>query len=295
MTKRKISTAAQNNIRNRRKQKLAAYRRVNKKKMVMRRAPIIETKSRTGEEMAAKVNDSLVLQNPTQFLNIPNDDSLTQFPLHSFNWMTQGLGEDEMIGLSVFSKYIKQKVQIKLPSGDAAINFPCNLYLVHGWIKSPYARTGSTNPTSSAATYTQFNSDVFAQLKDFFDEREDKLRYIPKTNNQIKILGYRKVRPNRNHSISPPTQVFGTSLVPTGFKTAGAENIINMSCTWRTMRKTYYTPGPVISANQGYFYNNAGWRPFCILYNPQFAEWTTYPNTGQIQVALNDCHWYSDS
>ena len=264
-------------------------------RMVRARAPMVEVKSRTSEEMALAVNNPSVLPDPIDFQDIPVDDAITQMPLHPFNWMTQGLGEDQMIGLSVFSRYIKQKLQFKLPSGQNAINFPCNLYLVHGWVKSPYARTSNTVPNAQSATYQQFNTDVFNQLKEFFDEREDKLRFITKTNNQIKILGYKKLKPNRNQSISPPTQIFGTSLDPSGFKTGGAEGVINVSVTWKVNRKIHYTPGPTISADLGYFYNNSQWRPFTILYNPEYASWTTYPNTGPIKVASNSCHWYSDS
>lgn len=281
--------------RTRKAKKINAYKSSRKRRMMIARAPLVETKSRTSEEMALKVDNTAILADPINFQDIPVDDAITQMPLHPFNWMTQGLGEDEMLGLSVYSKYIKQKLQFKLPSGTNAINFPCNLYLIHGWIKSPYARTSNTNPDSTTATYQQFNTDVFNQLKEFFDEREDKLRFIPKANNQIKILGYKKLKPNRNQSISPPTQVFGTSLDPSGFKTAGANSDINVSVTFRVMRKIHYTPGPTISPNLGYFYNNSSWRPFCVLYNPDYANWQTYPNTGPIKVASNSCHWYSDS
>merc|ERR1712035_126600 len=114
---------------------------------------MVETKSRTTEEMALAVSDESVLPNPVNFQDVPVDDAITQFPLTPFNWMTQGLGEDEMIGLSVYSKYIKQKLQFKLPSGDKAIIFPCNLYLVHGWVRNPFGRTSNTNPTAQQSTY----------------------------------------------------------------------------------------------------------------------------------------------
>lgn len=279
---------------NKRSRKIRAYRSSRKKRMMIARAPLVETKSRTGEEMAIQLNDSLVLPDPTTPQDIPVDDAVTQMPLDPYNWMSQGLGEDQMIGLSVYSKYIKQKLQFTLPTGANAIDFPCNLYVVHGWIKNPFARTSSTTPSATDATYSQFNHDIFVQLKEFFDEKEDKLRFIPKANNQIKILGYKKLRPNRNQSIAPPTQVFGTSLVPSGYKTAGAFGPINVSLTWRVMRKVHYTPGPS-HPNLPYFYNNESWRPFSVLYNPDFAQWATYPNTGPIKVASNTCHWYSDS
>jgi hypothetical protein len=272
-----------------------AYKKSSKKFMMRRRLPFVETKSRTAEEMAIQVADEAVLADPVNFQDVPNDDAITQMPLDSFNWMTQGLGEDQMIGLNVFSKYIKQKLQFKLPTGANAINFPCNLYLIHGWLRNPYARTSNTSPTAQSATYVQYNTDITQQLKEFFDEREDKLRFIPKTNNQIKILGYKKLKPNRNHSISPPTQVYTQASVPAGFNIAGAESIINVSLTWKVMRKVNYTPGVELTNKLGYFYNNAGWRPFTVLFNPEFAQWTTYPTTGAIQVASNNCHWYSDS
>ena len=98
--------------------------------------------------------------------------TVTMLPPSSFLAMQQGIGEDEMVGLQVFSKYIKKKIQIKLPSGTYAIQHPCDLYLVHGWIKSPLARTGHTTPTAPNNTYNDTKTYILNHVNDFFDERE---------------------------------------------------------------------------------------------------------------------------
>ena len=47
------------------------------------------------------------------------------------------------------------------------------------------------------------------------------------------ILGYRRIKPNRNATLGVPVETFGTSIVSSGYKTVGANPIINMSCYWQ--------------------------------------------------------------
>ena len=74
---------------------------------------------------------------------IGNDDAYTGFHPASFLQMRQGLGDSEMIGSSIYVKYIKQKFQFQFPFNPFQ-QLPINLYLVHGWFKTPLNRTTRT-------------------------------------------------------------------------------------------------------------------------------------------------------
>ncbi len=270
-----------------------AYKPNNKRKFMAKRQPFVETKSVTGEEQAITAND-LSFLDPTDYLTLQTGTSITMLNPSSFLCMQQGIGEDQMIGLSVFSKYIKTKIQMKLPEGAYAIQHPADVYLVHGWIKAPLGLTSFTTPTAQANTYTNTKLHMLNHVKDFFDEREDKLRFIPKANTNIKILGYKRIRSNRNGSLGVPATVFHTTTVSPGYKTVGSNPIINESVTWKPMRKIHYTPGTAVSSTLANFYPNADWLPFCCIYNPTFASFTAGSDY-TIKIAHNDAHWYSDN
>ena len=211
-----------------------------------------------------------------------------------FLCMQQGIGEDEMIGLSVFSKYLKTKLQFKLPEGAYAIQHPCDVYLVHGYIKAPMALTSFTTPTAPNNTLTDTKTYLLNHIKDFFDNREDKLRFIPKNNTNISIKGYKRIKANRNATLGVPAQAYANSTVSPGYKTVGANPIINESVTWKTNRKVHYTPGVAVSPTLAHFYPNTSWLPFCCVYNPTFASFTSGADY-TIKVAHNTAHWISDS
>lgn len=277
--------------------KKGAYNPAKKNNFQKRRAPFVETKSRTHEEMSqgSQINlpDPSIISDPTAYGRILNDDAFTHLKLYSFTSMTQGLGEEQMIGNSVYSRFLKLKVSFIYPSGDDQFEVPCNQYLVHGWVKSPMNLTNLTTPVAGNCNRMDIQHYVQQRLQPFFDERADKLRFIPKSNTGIKILSYRKIKNDRNAQFSTEN----TSVGP-----------VNMSCTWRINRKIAYEqgyPNPAtydssspLGPNDAFKYPNNSWLPFALIYNPQFASLPQGTNPGQstvIQVAYNDCHWFSDS
>lgn len=282
---------------NKKRAKVSAYRSTRKKQMVNAMRPMVETKSRTAEEVALQAQSTEIVD-PTDYGALLNDDAITQIPLIPFNTMTQGLNEDEMIGLSCYARWLKCKLQIKLPEGVNAIQHSADLYVVHGWVKAPVAKTSFTNIKPNQVSPNTINSHVVQHVKDFLDEREDKLRFIPKQNTNIKILGYKRVKPNRNGALGAPVGTFGTTIVSTGYKTVGANPIINHSCTWKIMRKIHYTHGAALNASgsdPGYktLFPNASWLPFLVLYNPTYEQFAS-ADAARIEVASNSCLWYSD-
>lgn len=271
--------------------KTGAYKANRKKNFQIRRAPFTETKSRTAEEVAITVDDDDEIVDPTQELLIPNDDALTMIPMTSMLVQHQGLGEDEMIGNSVYAKYLKCKMQLKLPEGMNAIRHSADLYVVAGWVKSPYASSSFTTVTPPNVLPSNINTWIASHVKDFFDQREDKLRFVPKQNTNIKITHYRRIKPNRNGALGIPAQAYHSADPSGGFAIAGANPIINHSVTWTINKKLHYTHGKAIGSYNTMFLN-ASWLPFLVIYNPTFAS---FASGSQIGVSSNNCFWYSDS
>ncbi len=271
--------------------KRRAYKPARKRQVVNAMRPMVETKSRTTEEVALAAGSTEIVDS-TAYQTIANDDAVTLLPLVPFNTQHQGLNEDEMIGHSIYARWLKCKMTIKLPEGVNAIQHAADLYLVSGYVKAPIAATSFTTLTPSDIGPAQISDHISKHIKDFLDEREDNLRFISKQNTNIKITGYKRLKPNRNGSLGAPSQVYSNSLVPTGFRTAGANPIIKTSVTFKMMRKIHYTHGKTLGMYQTLF-PNSGYLPFVCIYNPTFDSFAD-SNDARIQIASNQCLWYSD-
>ena len=284
----KKTTRARGNLK--KTTKKGAYNKNRKKNFQIRRAPFTETKSRVAEEVALAVDNAAQVVDPTQELLVPNDDALTMIPMSSMLVQHQGLGEDEMIGNSVYAKYLKCKIQFKLPEGINAIKHSADLYVIAGWVKSPYAATSFTSVTPPNVLPSNINDHVAKHVKEFFDQREDKLRFIPKVNTNIKINHYKRIKPNRNGALGIPATAY-SSMSPSGYNVAGGNPIINHSVTWTINRKLHYTHGKNIDLYSTMFLNSS-WLPFVVIYNPTFDQ---FASGSQITISSNNAFWYSDS
>ena len=302
--------------------KRGAYKPRNKRQFKNARRPFVEGKRR---ELADCVADFWVIDKPDpgNFPNgvrnpmlldttagqesfalsyIGNDDAFTTFHPTSFIQMAHGLDDHHMIGRSVYVKYIKTKIQLQWPR--IAPSYPTSVYLVHGWLKTPMNLTEKTTPKASECNFTNITTFINDRVQRFFDEKTDKLQFIPKSaNNDVKILGYRKCSPNLNAQTTIPLSVVGNPV--DGTQMVGGIPNTNMSCTWAVNRKIHYERGAATgSSGQSYaahsYFPNVGWLPFCVVYNPDFASYETAvapnkPENAAIRVLVNNCTWYSDS
>ena len=178
------------------------------------------------------------------------------------------------------------KISLLYPYGADMATVPCNQYLVHGWLKTPTNWSTFTTPVFNNANRNDLKLYVIQRLKAYFDERDDKLKFIPKTNTGFKILGYRKIYNDKNSQ-------FSTENSSVGPKT--------LSCTWAINRKVQYEEGfpnigarPTLGPNDQFLYPNQSWLPFVVVYNPQFASMGDQAKN-RIKIAYNDCHWFTDS
>ena len=115
-------------------QKRRPYKRQNKKRFVAKRAPLVETKKKSSA-------GSLQFG---EFYNVVIPDA---YEVHQ-----QGLLEENVIGSSIFAKYLNSQFQITFAQ-DAIqqLNQPIVLQVLHGWCKLPENIAPTKAPAGSPA------------------------------------------------------------------------------------------------------------------------------------------------
>jgi len=287
-----------------------AYAPAKKKAMQIRRAPFVETKRQTDEILAGKngeldgtVKDGI--RNPVIPLPISNGvtgnaNELTMLPVHTFFNMNKGLETSDMIGSAIYSRYLQARLEFEIPSGAKAIQHPCNLYLIHGWVTAPKNNTLHTTTTVGGQTRADLQEYVKNHIDEHFNQRRDKLQWIPKKTSSLKIEGYRKIKPNNNANLGVNTMMLNNPNAG-GIQTysVGAKPIVNMTCNWRTRRKIHYVLGTSETGSVEHNYPNFAWLPFMCVFNPtagDFLDTSLY--TGgepQFSVRYNCIHYFTDS
>jgi len=301
--------------------KKGAYKKARVKNFNKRLNPFTENKTITEAEMTGGAGTSYEIVDPRIYRDVPNDDACTIIMPLPFTSMAHGLYENQMIGNSVFSKYLKMKYLIKFPEYDATsippppalpvgglpIDFPVSLFMIHGWITLPVGLTGQTTPVASSWTRALMETWVSERVRDYYNERDDVLEWIPKVTSNIKILGKRLLRPNRNKAISLQGRVADLTAGGNATFVAGPLPTVYGTCSWPTFKKVHYTYGsPQIAGetltddNLSHSYPNSQWVPFAALYSPNFGDFVepvagvSY-GTNPIQVSHNTIHYFQDS
>ncbi len=284
--------------------KRGAYKKNAKSNMVKRRAPMTETKSRTHEDVRFEF-PSLPDRNELDTYDTPH---LSMAP-DSFLCLKQGLDEHQMLGRSLFSKYLNMKIQIRFPQNAFQIgvdnkiilSFPQNYELIWGWVPNPTGYTGQTTPKANEATLDDVHSHMNLRFVDYFNEHQDFLRFIPKRAATIRITGRRKVRPDlRRYSTAP------ASLSSDDSTFLGSVPDWTTQIKWNTMKKIHYEPTINIDGQDSTgLYPNYHWLPFCTLVNWDYAKVEAVAGSGaakeserkryQPAVAWNDIHYFTDS
>lgn len=284
-----------------------AYHKSKTKVMVKRRAPMVETKRRvhgviTSLNAATDGTPSANYQYSVGGLSIPNNDAFTMINLDSYYRNSHGFLEHNVLGDSLYSKYLKVKVQIRWPEGSNMIVNPIKLWLICGWVTAPLAFTNNTTPTESDATQIHLRAHITNQLKEYYDQREDFLRFREKTTSNVKILSKVQLKPDLRYAVAAvPGQVSLAS--DDSIYSTGAVPFVNRSFTWTTMQKVHLSEGTdIVTGNDAplpdiqNLYPNNQWLPFAMIYNPEFARVRNAKNEDvQIIMAYNDIHYYTDS
>lgn len=265
---------------------------VAKKAMVRSRASLVETKSRIQSEIATIGGATI----PFCKDYTPLSGVFTFLPLHAFTCMEQGLGEDQIIGQSVFSKYLNAKVKIRFQGGANQItDRPFPMELICGWVQAPTNWTSFTSPTVNLALPSDMSAYIVARVSEYFNARSDELDFVPKRASTIRITYRKKIRSNQSKS---------NVLVPNSGITAfeGQAPDVNLYPKWKLMRKIYYERGNTFeggsTTGRRNYYPNYNRVPFMIVYSPMFdGEDGTKPLQPQEipEVSYNVAHYFTDS
>ena len=291
--------------------KIGAYKKGVKNQMMLRRAPLVETKQRVESDIAVINNhmDQNDWLQPLAWRPIDIASAFTFLPMECFYRNSHGLDEWNLVGQSLTSKFVNIKTQFRFPNnryiikesggdidkaGERNLNLmiqnQCRLYFICGWVTKdmgyPIVNSNS-GPTSGVVTQQMLKNYITDQVKPYFDDSSDKLLFRPKETTNIKIEKYVRIKPNLNENIAtqavPSVEHISEAVSPPAryeLPAHGSIPDVYRSHSFKTGRKIPLTLGqPSVPNNTGgytgdtqNFYPNDSWLPFAIVYNPDFEE-----------------------
>lgn len=276
-----------------------AYKPRKKKQMMRRRAPFVETKSKTHEDLVVQFPGLL---DRTEFRT--QDSEVHHMNPETFLMFKRGMEENELIGNSCYAKYLKMKIGVRFPQSSFTVNgqtkqipmTPQNYELIWGWIPNELGYTGQTTPKADEATINDIMAHINQRVTDYVNDQKDRLRFIPKAASTIRITGRRKIRPDMRFQSTAPPQTLSNVISPDN--TIGVIPDRYISISWKMNKKLHLQPSSKLHSGQTGLYPNFGtWLPFCVLVNWDYENLPE--GTSRIAycpaVQFNDSLWYSDS
>jgi hypothetical protein len=188
----------------------------------------------------------------------------------AYTQIERGINDNQMIGRSIFSKYLTVKLEFDM-NPLAANTHPVELVLRWGWVTARMNENAATTPGSAAVTQANIVTHVTQQVSKIL---QNKLEFSPKLEG-VKVLGQHRLRQFTNDS-------FVDDKVALQFKTI----------TWKPMRKVTYTTGAnntALSQSNTQFPNRS-WIPFISVHAVGVATAESAPTMASAMK-----HWFSDS
>lgn len=291
--------------------KRGAYKKPQKANFIKKRAAVVETKRKDYEDLRStgffvgSDPSTALTAFPDRMNYIPRDEELYHMNPMTYYWWSQGLSQSQHIGQSVTVKHLNQKIQVRFPQPHMSIagspqvipQLPQSYYIYWGWIPAPRNLTGHTTPLANTETVASLDSYVNNRLKDYFNDRKDRLRFIPKKDSTLRIVGKKVVRPDLRHQSSAPVYsgaVPAQGVVPDWFG----------EISWKFPgggRKIWLEQSGNLDGGNKLIgmYPNYSWLPFCCLVNWNYSETKATHPTNTIQympsVVTNDIVYFTDS
>jgi hypothetical protein len=219
------------------------------------------------------------------------------------NFGFNGLDGSTFIGDNRYARMLQQKIQITFPQGENIPIVPQEAWLIHGWVTEPLnvssITSGAVQPEDVTPAYlTQFLTE---QVKEYFNERNDVLDWVPKGRTNIKVLGKTLIRPrsnNRAWSTAANSMGAGIDGYPSDGQVISDSPLYRLN--WKFSRKQQMYEGPpgpgasMPSVPSPLHFERGGWIPFSVIYQPKFDD--QYPSTASnLQVRSDSKFYYSDS
>jgi hypothetical protein len=281
-----------------------AYKPAAKRNMMIRRSPFVETKSKTYEDLQEEyphILDHLQFTTRTQPVRMLNPEV---FLIHQ-----QGLDEHQVIGKSIYARYMNMKLQIRFPQAafeTAGLNkivplVPQDYELIWGWVPNPLQATGQTTPSAPDMTLFDINTHINTRVRDYMDQQKDRLRFIPKQASTLRIVGRKKIRPNLNRSSTAPAQTI--DAITGADYVVGSIPDVHLNISWKLKRKLHLEHATNLvkddtkpSVNHPGLFPNYSWLPFCAFVNWDYDNLPASNETAYMpSIAYNSILYYQDS
>lgn len=295
--------------------KKGAYNKAQKANFMRKRAAVVETKRKTREELRSNLfwsgtGPSATTTFADRMAFGIADEEIVHINPQTFYWWSQGLDQAQHIGQSVTVKHLNQKVQVRFPqhgmqTSEASPrnlvvpNLPMKYTLIWGWIPAPRSLTGSTSPPIYTETVASLDSYVNNRVKEYFDTRKDKLRFIPKKDSTIRIIGKKEIRPDLRYQSTAPL----IDRDAAGDKyTHGTIPDWYGEITWKFPgggRKLWLEQAVNMNGSTGEMigmFPNYSWLPFCCVVNWNHSELGATNRILQCPaISSNDIVYFTDS
>lgn len=299
----------------RRVTKRGAYKKKQKRNFINKRAAVVETKRKTREDLRSNLFWAGTAPTATTTFDDRmafkvEDTEIVHINPQTFYWWGQGLDQAQHIGGNVTVKHLNQKVQVRFPQHNMQTteSSPRNLIvpllpqkytLIWGWIPAPRALTGNSSPPIQTETVASLDSYVNNRVKDYFNDRKDKLRFIPKKDSTIRIVGRKTIRPDLRYQSTAP--IIDRDAAGDKYS-AGSVPDWYGEITWKFPgggRKLWLEQGVNMNGSTGHMigmFPNYSWLPFCAVVNWNHSE---LPSANRIlycpAVSSNDIVYFTDS
>lgn len=284
-------------------------------------------------------------------------DAVFNFNPDSCLYQTQGMDDNSMIGSSAYQKLCAAKFLIKWPQptmntgkwngntddmpedsdplqqrldwiADPANNWmglipetPQSYHLYWGFVKTPTGYSDFTDPKREEVSAVDLERHINLRVEQWYNQRTDRIDFIPKVNNDIKIIGKKKLSPpwdNRTGRL-PVSYVDDSSTITNDILHEGVIPDTMVKIKWPLNKKVHFQRtnnfsgdgSPEADTQTPVFYQNHSWLPFAVIVNWNASSLpknvgTPGPGAGFTEamvartrrvphVLINDITYYRDS
>jgi len=279
-----------------------AYALNRKKAINTRMRPMVETKKFKDSDLALIItaSPSADYGDYTDPRTIQDcEASMTNISPMCCNFGFNGIDGATFLGDNRYHRLVTQKIKFNFPQGENIPITPQEAYLVHGWVLEPLnvstITSGAIQPELvNPAFLTQY---ITEQVKEYFNQREDELDWVPAGRTAIKVLGKKIIRPRTNtRSWSSANVGMGAGLdgYPSDYAVIPSSPIYNL--TWKINRKAQMYEGPSGGAQgpRPLHFERGNWLPFSVVYQPLFDGQYNI-SAARLKVSSDSQLYYSDS
>lgn len=157
---------------------------------------------------------------------------------------------------------------------------PQSYTLYWGFVKTPTGYSAFTNPKKDEASAVQLEQHINLRVEEWFNERTDRIQFIPKVDNNLQIIGKRKLMPpwDARNSRLPVSYVDDAQTLTGDVLHEGVIPDTMVKITWPINKKIHFqetnnfsgdgvtAAGTPVSGTKTY-YGNHRWLPFACIVN----------------------------